>query len=94
MTKLLSSISSESIVLGGLINHLDWIIEVSDLKVDYFSIDVNKIIYSVLKRLYKNGSTTCDIVDIYAVVETNAGHLKQLESYGGVDYIFVFNTGC
>ena len=54
MTKLLSSISSESIVLGGLINHLDWIIEVSDLKVDYFSIDVNKIIYSVLKRLYKN----------------------------------------
>lgn len=87
MTKLLSSISSESIVLGGLINHLDWIIEVSDLKVDYFSIDVNKIIYSVLKRLYKNGSTTCDIVDIYAVVETNAGHLKQLESYGGVDYI-------
>ena len=45
MTKLLSSISSESIVLGGLINHLDWIIEVSDLKVDYFSIDVNKIIY-------------------------------------------------
>ena len=87
MTKLLSSISSESIVLGGLINHLDWIIEVYDLKVDYFSIDVNKIIYSVLKRLYKNGSTTCDIVDIYAVVETNAGHLKQLESYGGVDYI-------
>lgn len=87
MAKLLSSISSESIVLGGLINHLDWIIEVSDLKVDYFSIDVNKIIYSVLKRLYKNGSTTCDIVDIYAVVETNAGHLKQLESYGGVDYI-------
>lgn len=87
MAKLLSSISSESIVLGGLINHLDWIIEVSDLKVDYFSIDVNKIIYSVLKRLYKNGSTTCDIVDIYAVVETNSGHLKQLESYGGVDYI-------
>ena len=87
MAKLLSSISSESIVLGGLINHLDWIIEVSDLKVDYFSIDVNKIIYSVLKRLYKNGSTTCDIVDIYAVVETNARHLKQLESYGGVDYI-------
>lgn len=87
MAKLLSSISSESIVLGGLINHLDWIIEVSDLKVDYFSIDVNKIIYSVLKRLYKNGSTTCDIVDIYAVVETNTGHLKQLESYGGVDYI-------
>lgn len=87
MAKLLSSISSESIVLGGLINHLDWIIEVSNLKVDYFSIDVNKIIYSVLKRLYKNGSTTCDIVDIYAIVETNAGHLKQLESYGGVDYI-------
>lgn len=87
MAKLLSSISSESIVLGGLINHLDWIIEVSDLKVDYFSIDVNKIIYSVLKRLYKNGSTTCDIVDIYAIVETNARHLKQLESYGGVDYI-------
>lgn len=87
MAMKLSSQSSESLVLGGLINNLEWILEFTDLKANYFSIDVNKIIFAALKKLYKNGSTSCDIIDIYALVETNPNYLKQLEDYGGIDYI-------
>ena len=49
MAKLLASQASESIVLGGLINHLEWILEVTDLRADYFTVGVNKIIYLALK---------------------------------------------
>lgn len=87
MAKLLASQASESIVLGGLINHLEWILEVTDLRADYFTVGVNKIIYVALKRLYKNGATSCETLDIYALIETNDGYLKQLEEYGGAEYI-------
>ena len=87
MSKLLSSVNSECLVLGGLILHMEWLIELGDLKVDYFSVDANKIIFGALKRLYKGGSTTCDIMDIYAIIETNGKDLEKVEDYGGVEYI-------
>lgn len=87
MAKLLASQASESIVLGGLINHLEWILEVTDLRADYFTVGVNKIIYVALKKLYKNGATSCETLDIYALIETNEAYLKQLEEYGGTEYI-------
>lgn len=87
MGKLLSSQASESLVLGGLINNLNWILEFTDLKADYFSIDVNKIIFVALKKLYKNGATSCELIDIYAIIETNASYLEKLEEYGGNEYI-------
>ena len=87
MSKLLQSQASESLVLGALINHLDWILEFTDLKADYFSIDVNKIIFVALKKLYKNGATSCEIIDIYALIETNKQYLDKLEEYGGTEYI-------
>lgn len=87
MGKLLSSQASESLVLGGLINNLNWILEFTDLKADYFSIDVNKIIFIALKKLYKNGATSCELIDIYAIIETNVSYLEKLEEYGGNEYI-------
>jgi replicative DNA helicase len=87
MAQKLSAISSESIVIGGLINHLDYILELTNLKTEYFTVDVNKVLYHTLKKLYKNGSTSCDILDIYAIIEQNQGALSKLEEYGGEDYI-------
>lgn len=87
MSKLLQSQASESLVLGSLINHLDWILEFTDLKTDYFSIDINKIIFITLKKLYKNGATSCEVIDIYALIETNKDYLQKLEEYGGTEYI-------
>lgn len=87
MSKLLTSLSSESLVLGGLINNLNWILEFTDLKADYFSADVNKIIFVALKKLYKNGATSCEIIDIYAIIETNTSYLEKLEECGGLEYL-------
>ena len=84
---IISSQSSESLVLGGIINNLGWIVEFPNLKVEYFTIEANRIIYGALKRLYKNGATSCDIVDIYALIETNKSYLKTLDTVGGEDYL-------
>ena len=83
----LSAQASESLVLGGIINNLPWVLEFTDLKADYFSLEVNKIIFKVLKKLFKDGSNNCDIIDIYALLETKPDYLKQLEDYGGIEYI-------
>lgn len=83
----LSSTASESLVLGGLINHLEWILEFSDLKIEYFSAEVNKVIFKALKRLYKNGATSCDIIDIYSLIELEPKSLKLLDDYGGDEYL-------
>lgn len=85
--KKITNQSSESIVLGGLINNLSWILELSDLKVQYFSVDINRILFKTLKRLYKNGLINCDIVDIYAMIEDNPEDLEVLEEVNGIDYI-------
>lgn len=87
MAKLLSSLSSESIVLGGLINNLKWMLEFTDLKAEYFTVNVNKITFVALKKLYKNGLTSCEVLDVYAIIETNESYLKQFDEYGGMEYI-------
>lgn len=83
----LRSLASESLVLGGLILHLNWILEFNDLKIDYFSTEVNKIIYKMLKRLYKNGAESCDLIDIVALAETNENYIKKLDEVGGDEYL-------
>lgn len=79
--------ASESIVLGSLINNLSWILEFPNLKTEYFTTNVNKILYIAIKKLYKSGAENCDIVDIYAIIESNQSYLKELESVGGIEYI-------
>lgn len=78
---------SESIVIGALINDLQMLIEVSDLKIDYFSVDANKVLFKTLKKMYKDGMNTCDIIDILAYLEDNQNDLKVVEDMGGDEYV-------
>lgn len=78
---------SESIVIGALINDLQILIEISNLKIDYFSVEANKILFKTLKKMYKDGMNTCDIIDILAYLEDNPNDLKIVESMGGDEYI-------
>lgn len=87
MAEKLSSQVSESLVLGALINHLDWLLEFTDLKADYFSIDINQLIFKWLKKLYKNGVKSCDTIDIIALAETSESWIKKLDAYGSDDYL-------
>ena len=42
---------SENIVIGALLNDIDLILNMNDLKVNYFQVKVNKMLYTVIKRL-------------------------------------------
>ena len=69
--------TSETIVIGGVINRPDFILELSDLKAEFFTDRLNKIIFIAIKRLYKNGAKQIDIADIYALIESNQKYLKK-----------------
>lgn len=79
--------TSESIIIGALINNIDMILEFTDLRTEYFSVEINKIIYVSLKRIYSQGSRKVDIADIYALIETDENNKKTLDSVGGLEYL-------
>lgn len=78
---------SENIVIGALINNINLILEMKDLKTNYFTIKVNKMLYVIIKRLFKGGSDSIDASDIYALVETSPKYTRILEEAGGMDLI-------
>lgn len=84
---MLKAQTSETILIGGIINHPDYLLELSDLKADFFTDILNKIIFVSVKRLYKNGARAIDIGDVYGLIESNEKYLKKLENYGGLDYL-------
>lgn len=86
MAKFKSELS-ENIVIGSLLNNINLILNMNDLKVSYFQVKVNKMLYTVIKRLFKSGSTSIEMSDVYAIVETNDKYLKILEDAGGTDLI-------
>lgn len=88
MSKYKSELS-ENIVIGSLINNVNLILYMKDLKDYYFTIKVNRMLYLVIKKLFKSGSESIDIADIYAIVETNESYLKMLEEAGGLEYLEV-----
>ncbi len=79
--------TSESIIIGALINNIDMILEFTDLRTEYFSVEINKTIYVSLKRIYSQGSRKVDIADIYALIETDENNKKTLDSVGGLEYL-------
>jgi replicative DNA helicase len=82
-----SAKTSESIVIGMLINNIDLILEIKDLKAEYFSTDVNKIIFIALKRIYSQGVKKVDIADIYALVEVDKDSKRTIDKNGGLSYL-------
>lgn len=83
-----STITSESIVLGGLINDLNKFIEIPMLKVDYFTSNINKTILKELKKAYQKGSNKIDILDLYGLLESDSNIKTELdEDLGGLEYL-------
>ena len=78
---------SENIVIGALINDINLILEMNDLKTEYFTIKVNKMLYVIIKRLFKAGSDSIDISDIVAIIETDKKYERILDEAGGVELI-------
>lgn len=78
--------TSEALVIGAVANHPDYLLELSDLKSDMFSVP-NRYVYQAIKILYKNQADKIDVADIWAVIEPNETQVKLLDQLGGIDYI-------
>lgn len=91
MAKFKSELS-ENIVIGALLNNINLILNMNDLKVSYFQVKVNKMLFTVIKRLFKSGATSIEIPDVYAIVETNDKYMKILEDADGMDLIETLMT--
>lgn len=83
---------SENIVIGALINDINIVLEMKDLKVEYFTNKVNKMLFTVIKRLFKAGSENIDIADIYALIESDKKSLKLLNDNGGMELLEILQS--
>ncbi|MEE1073266.1 MAG: DnaB-like helicase N-terminal domain-containing protein, partial [Cellulosilyticum sp.] len=83
---------SENIVIGALMNDVNLILEMAHLKVEYFTSKVNKMLFTVIKRLFKAGSESIDIADVYALVESDKKTLKLLNDNGGMELLEILHT--
>lgn len=78
--------TSEALVIGAVANNPDYLLELSDLKSEMFSVP-NRYLYSAIKLLYKNQANQIDVADIWAVIEPNENQVKLLNQLGGIEYI-------
>lgn len=78
---------SENIVLGCLIHNTEWMVNLTQLKVEHFSKDVNKVIYKSLNDFYIKGATSVTPIDLYAHIETDKSMMKILQNSDGVEYL-------
>ncbi len=83
----LKATTSETVVLGGIMSNPCFLLDLTDLKADFFSDQVNRTLYIAMKRLFKKGAKTFDIADIYAVIETSESRIERLKRYGGIEYL-------
>lgn len=83
----LQNLTSENILIGGIMNDLDAFLSLPELKPDYFSLRSNRILLIALKLLFKEGVKDADIIDIYAMCERNEANKKIIDDCGGIDHI-------
>ncbi len=82
-----SSITSENIVLGALLNNINLILSFPIMKSDYFSVMLNKYLFNVLHEMFKSGATTVDIMDVYAMFERDKTKKDELDDNGGLEHL-------
>lgn len=83
----LKATTSETMVLGGIMNNPCYILDMTEFKADFFSDQVNRMIFISMKRLFKKGANKFDVADIYAVIETSESRIERLNRYGGIEYL-------
>lgn len=82
-----AAVLSENIIIGALLNDINLILDAKDIKGDYFTSKVNRILFLTIRKLYKDGATEMDVVDLYAFLDTNSRYKEIVESEGGVEFI-------
>lgn len=83
----LQNLTSENILIGGIMNDLNMFLSLPELKTEYFTLRSNQIILMALKILFKEGVKDVDIIDVYALCERNEANKKVIDDCGGIDHL-------
>lgn len=86
-----TTVISENIVLGCLMNNLKWFTNCSKLKSTHFSKTINQALYNILEKFYINNVDHVGHLDIYAQFESDSQLLQLLQENGGIEYIEVIS---
>lgn len=82
-----TAVTSEGVVIGALMNDVKLILALKELKPDFFTHPAYKILYLTIRKLFRDGSTEIDILDVYAFLESSKKYFKIIEDEGGVDFL-------
>lgn len=88
MDKTIKNITSERIIVGILINHADWIVELNNVvKTDHFFISGHKMIFHIIVTLLGEGAETIDSMAILARAEKVSKGTEVIAENGGLEYL-------
>lgn len=88
LEKTIKNINAERIVIGILMNHPDWQIELSGLvKTEYFFLKGHKTLFYIIYSLLKEGMEHIDAMSILARAENINKAVDVLNENGGIEYI-------
>ena len=59
-----TAVTSEGVVIGALMNDVKLILALKELKPDFFTHPAYKILYLTIRKLFRDGSTEIDILDV------------------------------
>lgn len=82
-----TAVTSEGVVIGALMNDVKLVLELKELKPDFFTRPAYKILYLTIRKLFRDGATEIDILDVYAFLESSKKYFKIIEDEGGVDFL-------
>ena len=86
--KEIKNITAERIVIGTLLNHPEWAVELNGIiKTDFFYMKVNKLIFYIIISLLKDGVETIDTFAIMAKAEKIVKAEDVINESGGFEYI-------
>lgn len=88
MEKAIKNITAERIVVGILLNHPEWSVELSgQLKAEYFFLKSHKTLFYIIAALLREGDASIDSMSILARAEKIAKASDVLNENGGIEYI-------
>lgn len=87
MEKAIKNKGAERVVVGILINHPDWIIEVNGLKYKHFFDKAHKLIFYLVHKLIKENYESIDSMSILARAERVVDGAEVLNANGGYEYL-------
>lgn len=86
--KAIKNVVAERIVIGILLNHPDWMVELAGVvKADYFFMLGHKTIFHIVKTLVEEGHNTIDSMTILARAEKISKATEIISENGGIEYL-------